>query len=113
MGGVKSSTPMARTKRIGPPGRTPEVACFRALFQLNALSRKLNGKIQTIKIRASTGNASLISQSIVSPPLDRFAKIQSLGEVGGDHNPYDTVPSGNGTPALTKASRWRRATSAI
>jgi hypothetical protein len=31
------------------------------------LSSVLSGKIQTRKIRANTGNTSLISQSIVSP----------------------------------------------
>src|SRR5262245_28209364 len=61
---------MARIKRTWPPGSQLDLACFSASSQLMILSMKLNGKIQTIKIRASIGRASLISQSIDSSPRD-------------------------------------------
>src|SRR5262245_744361 len=91
IGGVNNSTIMARIKRTGPPGSQLDLACFSALPQLMILSMKLNGKIQTIKIRASIGRASLISQSIDSSPLDSF------------ENSTNTLRSG-GTP---QAFTWR------
>jgi hypothetical protein len=55
---------------------------------------KLNGKIQTIKIRASVGRASLISHSIDSSPLDK------LCQASADHKPTQTLTEGLLVPSF-------------